>query len=59
MRMIKVRQKASGCFRTVEGAKRFGRIRGYISAARKNGKNIFEAVKDAFFGKPFIPPVKT
>jgi transposase len=55
VRMMKVKQKVSGCFRTVEGAKRFGRIRGYISTARKNAKNVFEAIRDAFKGDPFIP----
>ena len=55
VRMIKVKQKVSGCFRTSEGAERFARIRGYISTARKNSINIFEAVRDAFRGDPFIP----
>jgi len=55
IRMVKVKQKVSGGFRTLEGAKRFGRIRGYISTARKHAKNVFEAIKDAFDGNPFIP----
>lgn len=55
VRMVKVKQKVSGGFRTLEGAKRFGRIRGYISTARKNAKNVFEAIRDAFEGNPFIP----
>jgi transposase len=55
VRMVKVKQKVSGGFRTLEGAKRFGRIRGYISTARKNAKNVFEAIRDAFDGTPFIP----
>ena len=55
IRMVKVKQKVSGGFRTLEGAKRFGRIRGYISTARQQAKNVFEAIRDAFDGHPFIP----
>ena len=55
VRMMKVKQKVSGCFRTLEGAEQFGRVRGYISTARKNTKNVFEAIKDAFNRIPFIP----
>ena len=55
VRMVKVKQKVSGCFRTLEGAERFGRIRGYISTAHKHAKNVFEAIRDAFGGTPFIP----
>jgi transposase len=55
VRMMKVKQKVSGCFRTVEGGERFARIRGYISTARKNAVNAFDAIKNAFDGKPFIP----
>ncbi|OAD19237.1 transposase IS66 [Candidatus Thiomargarita nelsonii] len=55
IRMVKVKQKVSGCFRTLEGAERFGRVRGYIGTARKKAKNVFEAIKEAFKGIPFIP----
>ncbi len=59
IRMVKVKQKVSGGFRTLEGAKRFGCIRGYISTARKHAKNVFEAIRDAFGGHPFIPSPET
>ena len=59
IRMVKVKQKVSGGFRTLEGAKRFGRIRGYISTARKQAKNVFEAIRDAFDGHPFMPSPET
>ena len=55
IRMIKVKQKVSGGFRTDRGARNFGRIRGYISTVKKNAVNVFQAVREAFCGNPFIP----
>ena len=55
IRMVKVNQKVADGFRTLAGAERFVRIRGYISTARKHAKNVFEAIRDAFDGSPFIP----
>jgi transposase len=55
VRMIKVKQKVSGAFRTPEGAEIFCAIRSYISTARKHGLNAIDAIHDALLGKPFIP----
>lgn len=54
-RMMKVKQKVSGCFRTFEGAETFATIRSYISTLRKQGQQIFQGLKSAIRGKPFIP----
>jgi len=55
IRMIKSKQKVSGCFRSAQGSKMFCRIRGYISTARKHSLNVLDALRDAFNGKAFIP----
>ncbi|MFQ5356556.1 MAG: IS66 family transposase [Mariprofundaceae bacterium] len=57
IRMIKVRLKVSGCFRTFDGAKRFARIRAYLSTSRKNGHNLLDAISQAYQGNPVIPSV--
>lgn len=55
LRMTKVKQKISGGFRSMQGAKIFCRIRGYISTVKKNSVPVLGAIRDAFLGCPFIP----
>jgi len=55
IRMAKTRQKISGCFRSLTGAEHFCRIRSYISTARKQQRNIFEVLCDAFESCAFDP----
>ena len=55
IRMIKVKQKVSGCFRTETGAALFCRIRGYISTAKKNSIRVMGALQNAFNDHPFNP----
>lgn len=55
LRMIKVQQKVSGCFRSSGGAKAFCRIRGYISTIKKQGRNVLAALSSVFAGSPLSP----
>ena len=55
VRMVKVKQKVSGAFRTQTGADTFCAIRSYIATVRKQGLNVIDAIYDAFVGQPFMP----
>jgi hypothetical protein len=55
IRMIKLRQKVSGCLRTLTGAKQFCAIRSYLSTAAKNGKHFFEVLVILAEGRPWLP----
>jgi len=52
IRMPKVKQRISGCFRTFRGAQNFCTIRSYIDSARKQGFGMLHALQAAFAGTP-------
>ena len=52
IRMVKLKQKISGTFRSDQGASLFFRIRSYVSSAKKQGHNILSALTLSFQGHP-------
>ena len=55
LRMIKVQQKVSGCFRTEQGVAMFCRIRSYLSTLRKQGIELLSALDHTLAGHPVLP----
>ena len=55
VRMPKVKQKVSGCFRTTQGADTFCTIRSYLATMHKQGARIFESLVHTFRGSPPQP----
>ncbi len=51
IRMTKVQQKISGCFRSAKSAEIFCRVRGYLSTCRKQGLSATQAMTLVFEGK--------
>ena len=51
IRMTKVQQKISGCFRSREGAETFCLVRGYLSTCRKHMVSASDALKALYDGK--------
>jgi transposase len=56
LRMVKLQQKVSGCFRTHVGARRFCAIRSYISTAQKHGVRALDVLVQLFGGQPWEIP---
>ena len=57
-RMLKVKQKISGCFRTEGGAEEFCRLRSYVSTMKKQGRGVMETIRSVFAGKILMPALR-
>jgi transposase len=55
IRMVKLQQKISGCWRTPTGAQAFLTVRSYVATARKHGVNPLAALRRLFEGNPWMP----
>jgi transposase len=55
IRMVKLQQKISGCWRTLDGAQAFLTVRSYVATARKHGINPLIALRRLFEGDPWMP----
>ena len=55
IRMTKLKQKISGCFRSTANARVFCHVRGYLSTVRKNGYRVLDALESAFDSTPYVP----
>jgi transposase len=57
LRMMKLRQKISGCFRTQDGAAIFCDLRSYLSTMQKQGVHLLTALRSAMVASPLLPPL--
>jgi transposase len=55
IRMAKIKQKVSGCLRTLAGAQDFAAMRSYLSTAAKHGRRPFDVLTELTSGNVWIP----
>jgi len=55
LRMLKVKEKISGCFASFKGAEMFNRIRGFISTMKKNNRSVLEELGNILKGEVYVP----
>jgi transposase len=58
IRMIKLRQKVSGCLRSLTGAQQFCAIRSYLSTAAKHGRRYLDTLAMLAEGQPWLPATR-
>lgn len=55
LRLLKVQQKISGCFRAPRGAAAYARLHSHLSTLRKQGAALPAALQNLFTGQPLYP----
>jgi len=55
LRMVKLQQKISGCWRTMTGAQAFLTVRSYLATAQKHGRNLLAVLQELFEGTAWLP----
>jgi transposase/uncharacterized coiled-coil protein SlyX len=55
IRMVKIKQKVSGCMRTLTGAQDFAAMRSYLATAAKHGRRPFDVLTELTSGNVWIP----
>ena len=54
IRPLKTKLKVSGCFRTLQGARHYARIKSFCSTAKKHGLSAYEELLNAWRGESFL-----
>ena len=55
VRMVKLQQKISGSWRTLDGTRNFSAIRNYVSTLRKQDRNVLGGLRQPFDGQAWLP----
>jgi transposase len=58
LRPVKTQLKISGCHQSTDGATAWLAVRSYLDSARKHGLSAFEAIRRAFTGSLWMPPIQ-
>lgn len=55
IRLVKLQQKISGCWRTLEGARTYCAVRSYISTMKKQDQDVLTGLRQLFVGEAWLP----